>query len=193
MSARPFTAVAIGCSAGGTTALRRVLPSLPRTFPLPIIVVMHAALGTGDIMAEVLGHECALSVGEAREKQSISPGHVHIAPGGYHLLVEEDRTLSLTIDPKVSNSRPSIDVLFASAADVYGEGLIGVILTGANSDGSNGLRAIRDAGGLGIVQDPATAEASAMPLAAIAAGGADRILPVEGIPACLIALAERGR
>lgn len=187
-----YDAVAIGCSMGGLQALRCLLGPLPGNFPLPVIVVSHVGSDGQGLLAELLGRDCAMPVTEAEDKAPVVSGRVFVAPAGYHLLVEDDRTFSLSVDPKVCNVRPSIDVLFESAADVYGKRLIGVVLTGANSDGARGLKAIRDAGGHGIVQDPASAMADAMPKAAIDAGGADRIVPLEDIAGTLLSILCEG-
>jgi len=132
---------------------------------------------------------CVLKVKFADEKELILPGRVYIAPPNYHLMIEEDRTFSLSIDEPVNFARPSIDVLFETAAEVYGQGLIGVILTGANDDGSFGLKRIKDHGGLCIVQHPDTAEVEAMPRSAIATTDVDHILPIDGMGPFLCGLA----
>ncbi len=189
IATRPFRAVAVGCSAGGLEALRHVLSPLPANFPLPVVVVAHIAPDGGSLLAELLAGTCRLPVTEAEEKAKAEGGHVYIAPPGYHLLVEEDETFSLSVDEKVCNVRPSIDVLFQSAADVWRAGLIGVVLTGANSDGTAGLRAIRQAGGYCLVQDPAQAFADTMPRSAIDAGLADCVAPLDDLAGQLMALA----
>lgn len=188
----PWEAVVIGCSSGGLKALQAVLGPLPADFPLPILVVSHTAPGTDGLLAEVLAHPLRLAVAEAEDKGKIHTARVHLAPPDYHLFVERDRTLSLSVDPRVCNVRPAIDLLFQTAATVFRDRLIGVLLTGANQDGAEGLKAIRQAGGLAIVQDPATAEARTMPEAAIATAGADYILPLDAIAAMLTSLSEGG-
>jgi two-component system chemotaxis response regulator CheB len=127
-----------------------------------------------------------LPVLEALEREPVLPGHVYIAPPNYHLLIESDRTFAVSVDERVCYVRPSIDVLFYAAADVFEERLLGIILTGGNSDGAQGLKAIKDAGGATLVQDPVTAYADIMPRAAIATGAADRILPLKDIAAELL-------
>lgn len=174
-------AVVVGCSAGGLEALSTLLPHLPAGFPMPVVVVAHTGADAEQLLAELLDRASPLPVAVAEDKGPVTPGRVHLAPTGYHLLIEPDRTFALSVDAKVCNVRPAADVLFQSAADVYGPGLVGVVLTGGNADGAAGLAAIHRAGGLGIVQDPATAVAPEMPRAAIAAGGADRILPLAEI------------
>ena len=185
MSPPCVDAVVVGCSAGGLDALREILHGMPADFPVPVIVVAHHAADGDLLMAEVLGRDSPLRVCALEEKEAATPGRVHIAPGGYHLLVEADGTFSLSVDPKVCNCRPAIDVLFETAADAYGPRLIGVLLTGANRDGSQGLLAIRRAGGMTVVQDPATAAVATMPQAAIDAGAADRVLALGDIAAFL--------
>ncbi len=164
----PFQALVIGASAGAVEALLRVLPALPKDFPLAVIIVVHLPPQSDSQLAALLGSRCQMTVKEAEDKEPILPGTVYFAPPNYHLLVEPDLCLSLSSDEPVLYSRPSIDVLFESAADAYGDRLAGLILTGANSDGARGLRAVADAGGLALVQDPETANAQAMPLAALA-------------------------
>jgi two-component system chemotaxis response regulator CheB len=178
-------AVVIGASAGALEALSSLLPGLPADYRLPILVVVHLPPDKTSLLAELLRVRCAIRVREAEDKEPIEPGVVYFAPPDYHLLVEEDKRLSLSDDEPVLFSRPSIDVLFESAADAYGGGLIGVVLTGANSDGANGLKAVVEAGGVAVVQSPGSAYAVAMPEAAIAACPAARVLPVNEIAAYL--------
>lgn len=160
-------AVVIGGSAGSLDALSQILPALPRDFPWPILVVVHLPADKRSVLPEVLGSKCAVAVREARDKEPIERGTVYFAPPDYHLLVESDRHLSLSYDEPQLFSRPSIDVLFQSAADVYGAGLIGVVLSGANSDGARGLAEIVAEGGLALVQAPESALSRAMPDAAL--------------------------
>jgi two-component system chemotaxis response regulator CheB len=181
-----YQAVVIGTSAGGLTALTKLLTAFPATYSLPIIVVQHLHPLQDNLFVENLDRTSALIVKEADEKESIEAGHAYFAPPNYHLLIEDDRTFSLSVDAKVNYARPAIDVLFASAVDVYGPRLIGVILTGANDDGTQGLRWIKDRGGLTIVQDPETAEVPFMPRAAIAATQVDHILALPEIARLLI-------
>ncbi len=176
---RTMEAVVIGCSAGGLDALRTVLETLPTGFPSAVIIVAHIAPDCDSLLPSLLTKACRLPVSEAQEREPILPGHVYVAPPNYHLLIEPDRTFALSVDERVCFVRPSIDVLFHSAADAYGERLIGVVLTGANSDGAQGLKAVKAVGGLTLVQDPANAYADAMPKAAIATGAADKILPLD--------------
>jgi two-component system chemotaxis response regulator CheB len=160
-------AVAIGASAGAIDALSKILPQLPTDFPLPIMVVVHLPPDRATMLPEIFAARCAVRVKEAEDKEEIMGGTVYFAPPNYHLLVEPDYRLSLSSDEPVLYSRPSIDVLLETAADVFGDGLIGIVLTGANSDGAKGLRAVIGAGGMGWAQNPATAEMAAMPEAAL--------------------------
>jgi two-component system chemotaxis response regulator CheB len=176
-----YQAVVIGSSLGGLHALKTLLSQLPEDFPLPVLVTQHQIHDADDFLAEYLNRKCAIAVQEACPNEAILGGHVYISPAAYHLLVEEEKTLSLSVDLPVNYSIPSIDVLFESAADVYGKNLIGVVLTGASADGSQGLLKIKECGGLAVVQDPATAEATEMPEAAIAATKIDQLLPLEMI------------
>jgi two-component system chemotaxis response regulator CheB len=178
----------MGLSAGGLEALKVILPPLAKTFPLPLIVVQHRDQSPDDFLAASLGRLSALKVKEAEDKEPIRPGHIYLAPGGYHLHVEPDHTFSLSVDPRVNFACPSIDVLFESAADAFGSALIGVVLTGANADGAQGLRAVKRHGGLAIVQDPATALAAAMPRAALAAAPADHVVTLPQLAPLLTRL-----
>ncbi|MFH1489659.1 MAG: chemotaxis protein CheB, partial [Pseudomonadota bacterium] len=134
-----------------------------------------------DFLAHYLNERCELKVKQADEKEDILSGVIYLAPPGYHLMVEEDRTFSLSVDEPVNFARPSIDVLFETAAEVYGEKLVGVVLTGASADGSHGLKRVKESGGLAVVQDPETAEVGIMPRAAVDASEVDYILPLEEI------------
>lgn len=176
-----YDAIVIGASAGGFAALSHLLPRLPQSLPQTVVVVQHLHPEGGEYMVEFLDQHSSLPVKEAEDKEQLMPGVVYIAPAQYHLLIERDRTFSLSIDDKVNYSRPSIDVLFESAAQVYGPRLIGLILTGANADGAAGLAQIKARGGLTVVQDPGTAEVSYMPQAAIDASQVDHILDLAGI------------
>lgn len=180
MSAEP-EAVVIGASAGALEALSVILPALPADFRLPILVVVHVPPDRRSIMAELFRTKCQIAVYEAEDKQPAIRGSVYFAPPDYHLLVESDRSLSLSSDEPVLFSRPSIDVLFESAADAYGPGLIAIVLTGANQDGANGLRAVAEAGGTALVQNPDDAFASAMPEAALKMCPGARVLSLEAI------------
>lgn len=176
-----YKAIVIGVSAGGLAALSKLFPCLPDRFPLPVIVVQHVRSTTNRYIYTHFNNKCTLTIKEADDKEEIQPGFVYFAPPDYHLLIERDETFSLSIDARVNYSRPSIDVLFESAVHVWSSGLIGILLTGASSDGAYGMRLIKEHGGLTIVQDPATAEYPLMPKAAIDAVAVDKILPIESI------------
>lgn len=171
----------MGVSAGGFQALSTIFQCLKSDFTYPIIVVQHQSPTSDDFLVNYLNEQCRLKVKQADEKESILAGLIYFAPPNYHLMVETDKTFSLSIDPPVHFARPAIDVLFETAADVYGSKLVGVILTGANADGSRGLKKINEFGGLTIVQDPETAEAGHMPKAAIAATKIDHVMPLKEI------------
>jgi len=173
--------IVVGASAGGVAALSALLSPLPAGYRLPIVAVLHLLPRHGSRLAEVLAHQLALSVCEPQDKEAIRPGTVYLASPDYHLLVEPERELSFSSEPPVGFARPSIDLLMASAADAYGPALAGILLTGANADGAEGLAAIKAAGGFTIVQHPADAEASTMPEAAIARCAPDLVLPLRGI------------
>ena len=162
-------AIVIGASAGAVEALLTLLPGLPADYKLPIMIVVHIPPRRESLIAELMRSRCRVPVREAEDKEILEPGTVYFAPPDYHLLVEADGRLSLSIEEAVHFSRPSIDVLFESAADAYGTGLLGVVLSGANSDGARGLAAIAREGGVTVVQRPQEAQAAAMPEAAIAA------------------------
>jgi two-component system chemotaxis response regulator CheB len=185
MTALPPEAIVIGASAGALEALSALLPGLPADYPLPIVVVVHVPPDKKSLLATLFRQRCRVDVREAEDKEPIRAGTVYFAPPDYHLLVEADKSLSLSADEPVLFSRPSIDVLFESAADAYGEGLIGVILTGANSDGAVGLKAVSAAGGIAVIESPDHAYATAMPRAAIAACEGAQILPLNEIAAYL--------
>jgi two-component system, chemotaxis family, protein-glutamate methylesterase/glutaminase len=176
-----YTAVLIGASAGGVAALRQVLAALPADYGLAVVIAQHLHPNQGDYLARHYDEVCPLPVKEADEKEPIRPGWVYLAPANYHLLIETDQTFALSIDPKVNYSRPAIDPLFMSGAEVYREQLTGVLLTGASQDGAAGLQRIQVLGGLTIVQQPETAVAPIMPRAAIAINKPDHILPLEEI------------
>ncbi len=181
-------AVVIGVSAGGLQVLRTLLPQIPGAFPLPVIIVQHLHPLQDRSFLKILGTSCALVVREAEEKEKAVPGVVYFAPPNYHLLIESDMTFSLSVDEKVNYSRPSLDVLFESAAEAFGPGLIGIILTGASRDGAVGLRRIKEKGGTTIVQDPATAEFPLMPTAAMEESEVDHVMNIEEIARYLSAL-----
>lgn len=183
-----FAIVVVGTSLGGLSALRVMLGELSQDFPLPIAVVQHRHKESEKAMSAYLQHYVKLPMHEAEDKEPLLPGHVYLAPADYHLLIEsgaESGLVSLSIDAPVSYARPSIDVLFESAADAYGSQAVGIVLTGANQDGARGLARIKARGGWAIVQSPDTAESDIMPRAAIAATRADAVLPLQEIAAYL--------
>lgn len=181
MNPVPARAIVIGASAGGVQALLTILPALPADLPLPIMVVLHVPADRSNVLAPLFASKCALTVKEAEDKEPTQPGVVYFAPSDYHLLVEADGALALSSDELVNYSRPSIDVLFESAADAYGAGLIGLVLTGANADGASGLKAVASAGGRALVEDPASAYARPMPEAALGACPAAQVMSLPRI------------
>lgn len=185
--------VVVGASAGGLEAIAILLEALPANFAPPLAIVLHLPPGRPSLLTEVLAPRCALPVREPRDKEPMRAGCVYVAPPDYHLLIEPDGGLSLSADPPVHFSRPSIDVLFQSAAWAWRERALGIVLSGANEDGAEGLRTIRDAGGQGWVQDPADAGVPAMPRAAIARAEPGLVAPVARLGAALAALAPLGR
>jgi two-component system chemotaxis response regulator CheB len=182
-----YSVVGIGTSWGGLAAMSRLLGSLPGDFSLPVVVVQHRGKDSDRLLTELLQDATELRVCEAEDKEPLVPGTVHIAPANYHVLID-DGYLSLTVEEPVRFSRPSIDVMFSSAADTYGAGAIGVVLTGANEDGARGLSHIVRRGGRALVQDPRTAEIPIMPLAAIKAVPSAEILSLEALAPRLIEL-----
>jgi two-component system chemotaxis response regulator CheB len=181
-------AVAIGASAGAVQALQVILPRLPVGYPLSVLVVVHVPPDRSNVLLPLFQAKCRIPVKEAEDKEPMVGGVIYFAPSDYHLLVEADGALALSNDEPVNYSRPSIDVLFESAADAYGPALVGVILTGANNDGAAGLKAVTDAGGMAIVEDPAKAYASAMPDAALDAAATAKVMTLEAIASYLSSL-----
>lgn len=184
--------IVVGASAGGVSALMALLSPLPAGFPVPIVAVLHLLPRHPSQLCAVLGSTLALRVCEPVDKQPIEPGRVYVASPDYHLLIEHRRSFAFSSEPPVSFARPSIDVLMTSAADAYGPALVGVLLTGANMDGAQGMAAIRARGGLTLVQLPADAEVPTMPEAAIALGAPDHVLRVSEMPSLLLRLARAG-
>jgi two-component system, chemotaxis family, protein-glutamate methylesterase/glutaminase len=174
-------AIAIGCSAGGVDALRTILGGLDARLRQPMLVCCHSGSDTVELLCEVLQRVSRLPVIEATERHRVRNGTVHLAPSGYHLLVEQDQHFALSIDPRVNYSRPSIDVMFCSAAEVWHEKLLGIVLTGGNADGASGLQRIRELGGTAIVQSPSNAEMPTMPKAALETAGADHCVDLSDI------------
>lgn len=189
-SRRRFAAAAIGVSAGGLNALSRILPLLDRDLALSVLVVQHLRPDSDSYLVQHLARLSAIRVKEAEDKEAIEPGTVYIAPPDYHLLVETDRTLSLSAEERVNFSRPSIDVTFETAAEAFQKQLIGIVLTGANNDGSRGLARVKYFGGMTVVQSPDSAEYDIMPRSAISTVDVDRIIPLDGIARLLNTLAR---
>ncbi len=185
-----YEAIVIGVSSGGMKAMKIMFSLLPKNFSTPIIIVQHISAHSDTQWIKLLNDESNLSIKEADEKEKIEKGNVYIAPPNYHLLIEKDKTFSLTIDERVNYARPSIDVLFESAAEAYKSKLIGIILTGSNNDGTKGMKRIQECGGLTIAQDPATAESRYMPASVIAAMQVDYVLPLNDIIALLIEITQ---
>ncbi len=181
MSGDATRAVVIGASAGAIQALSLILPELPGDFPWPVLIVVHIPADRDNILAPLFEQKCRMAVREAEDKEPALPGTIYFAPPDYHLLVEADGSLSLSTEEAVLYSRPSIDVLFESAADAFGDAVTAIVLTGASADGAVGLRAICDAGGTALIEEPETAYADAMPRAAIAACPSARVLTLEAI------------
>jgi len=180
-------AVVIGASAGAVEALLTILPDLPKDFPIPIFIVVHVPPDRRNVLAPLLEARCQITVKEAEDKETIIGGIVYLAPPDYHMLVEEEFSIALSSDELVNFSRPAIDVLFESAADAYGTGLTGIILSGANQDGAAGLAAVAKAGGFPIVEDPDGAYAPQMPGFALAACPTAKVTPLREIAAGILA------
>jgi two-component system chemotaxis response regulator CheB len=174
-------AIVIGASAGGVEALSVMLPVLPATFRPALLIVLHLPRERPSLLVEIYEKRCALPVREADDKEPIEPGTVYFAPPDYHMLVEKNRQIALSTDEPVHFSRPSVDVLFESAADVYADRLLGMILTGANEDGAAGLHAIHRAGGVTVVQQPDSAKAPLMVVSALQRNPADFVLSLPEI------------
>ena len=187
MTSGGYEIVVVGASWGGLAALRALAGGLPRDFGLPVVVVQHRHKDSDRLMTSLLQDHTSLSVCEIEDKQPILPASVFVAPPDYHLLVERGH-FSLTTDAPVRFSRPSIDVAFTSVADAFGPRAVGVVLTGANADGAEGLARIAERGGLAIVQSPATAESPTMPRAALESVPSARVLPIRAIADLLATL-----
>ena len=184
-------AIVVGASAGGVSALLTVFAALPADYAIALLCVLHLPDDRHSQLAEVFSRRLQRPVQEARDKESVVPGMIYVAGPGYHLSVERDRSLSLSQEDRVHFSRPSINILFESAADAYGDGLVGVLLTGANEDGARGLARIKEHGGTTLIQDPHEAQVAVMPEAALALHRPDHILPLNGIGQLLAKLEPR--
>jgi len=183
-----YKAIVIGTSYGGLEALKMILPKFDTGFPVPVIVVLHIGDHSNENFVNFMDSLCQLKVKEAESNEEIKEGFIYFAPPNYHLLIEADFTFSLTTDVKYNFSRPSIDILFESAAWAYSKSLVGVILTGANSDGAAGLKIIKDFGGMTLIQNPCSALSPAMPRAALKTARPEIKLKLEDIADKLIEL-----
>ncbi len=192
-SGTAFDVVAMAASAGGVEALRLVLSGLPATFPAAVVVVQHRTTQEPNFLPEVLGRKTTLRVKLAEEGEALRPGTVFLAPPGQHLLVKADRTLSLSLAPRVHSVRPSADLLFESVATSFKDRAVAVVLTGADSDGSRGVPIVKKMGGVVVAQDATTAEVWGMPRSAIETGAVDLILPLSQIASTVVSLVTRGR
>ncbi len=173
--------IVIGASAGGVEALGQLLSALPSGFVIPILIVLHVPPQGPHALVSIFSRKCNCYAKEAEDKEAIEPGIIYIAPADYHLLVEPDHTLSLSRDEALHYSRPSIDMLFESAALSYRERVLSILLTGANTDGAKGMKQIQECGGLAWVQDPAEATSPTMPQAALKLIDPDRVMTLEEI------------
>ena len=186
-----INAVAIGASAGGIETLTAILPALRRTTNAAIFIVLHLPKDKPSLLASIFAPRCALPVREAGDGEPVEPGTVYFAPPDYHLLLDDGPRLSLSVDNLVHHSRPSIDVLFESAADIYGPRLLGILLSGGNDDGAQGLLRVQRCGGHTVVQQPDTAQVAQMPRAALARMQPDAVLTPHAIAELLRALPQR--
>jgi len=186
------TLLLIGGSAGSLEVLLKVIPKLRTDIAFPIVIVIHRKDTSDSTLCDLLSSRTKLPVNEVEDKDALLPGHIYIAPANYHVLFESNRSFSLDVSEKVNYSRPSIDVAFESAAEAFGSGVTGILLSGANSDGTNGLRKISELGGTAIVQSPASADVPFMPEHAIQHTRTDRILDVSGITAYINSMTAAG-
>ena len=184
-------AIVIGTSAGGVEALTRILPALPANMPVAILIVVHIPRERPSLLTDIFRQKCAMRVEETVDKATIEPGRIYFAPPDYHMLVDKGPQIALSVDDVVQFSRPSIDVLFESAADVYVKHLLGILLTGGNEDGASGLAYIAQCGGTTVLQDPAEAVASAMPEGALKLMTPTHMLRLDGIAALLMTIATK--
>ena len=173
--------IIIGGSAGSVDVLLKVIPQIPKNLQAPIVAVIHRKANVEDVLTDLLQNKSKISVREACDKDELIPGVACIAPGNYHLFIEDNKTISLDVSDKLLHSRPSIDLAMESAVDAYGDNVTGILLTGANEDGSKGMKAIKDAGGCTVIQDPATAEVPLMPETAETFIDADLVLDIKNI------------
>lgn len=187
---RDIHAVALGASAGGIEALSVLLPALDHGSDLAVFVVLHRLRERASLLQKIFAPKCALPVCEPDDKQDVQSGSIYFAPSDYHMLIGAGPCITLSTDELVNYSRPSIDVLFESAAEIYGAHLLAVVLSGANADGADGAVAVRRAGGLVVVQDPASARVPLMPQAVLERMQPDAVLPVAAIGELLASLAH---
>jgi two-component system chemotaxis response regulator CheB len=173
--------IVIGASAGGLETVTKILSPLPKAYPIPVVLVQHRSKENPTLLEEVLQTKLELVVSQIEEKTPILPNHLHVAPADYHVLIEKDRTFSLSSDEKVAYSRPAVDVLFESAALVYKELLTSIILSGANNDGSNGVKSTKSMGGINIALNPDHTPFNVMPQCAIDTKCIDHILSLDEI------------
>ncbi len=183
-------AIVMGASAGGVEALMTLLPALPARLSMPVFIVLHLPRDRPSMLVDIFAPKCRLPVYEAQDKEPVRPGTVYFAPPNYHLLIDDGPALALSSDELVNFSRPSIDVLFESAAEVFRSRLLGIILTGANDDGAAGLAAVGEAGGITIVQQPHTAQVKSMVLSALSRAPASHVLELDDIAVVLATLNE---
>jgi two-component system chemotaxis response regulator CheB len=179
---KPARLLVIGGSAGSLQVVLGVLSAMGDDFPMPVLIVLHRNVGFESTLEDIFSTRTGLSIKEVEEKDPLLDGTVYLCPADYHVLLEADCSFSLDYSERVNFSRPSIDVTFRSAADVYGEGLMAVLLSGGNSDGVEGLQYVKDCGGISVVQDPATADVPYMPQQAITRMNPAYILPTAEIP-----------
>lgn len=192
LDAARIDAIVIGASAGGVEALCGLLPALPHDLHAAVLVVLHLPRERPSLLVDIFQPKCARPVREAQDKERVEPGTVFLAAPDYHLLVDAGPRLSMSADEPVHYSRPSIDVLFQSAADVYGPRLLAILLTGANQDGAEGSAAAHRAGAITIVQQPESAQASLMPASALRLFAPTHVLALDGIAALLATLSPAG-
>jgi two-component system chemotaxis response regulator CheB len=187
---RRYAVVVIAASAGGIQALQKVLSRLPPDFPLPIAIVQHRTGSLPNLLARVLGRHTPLKVKTAEEGETMVPGTVYLAPPREHLIIRRDEALALVNGRKIRHVQSSANPLFASAAQVYGDGVIAVVLTGGDRDATDGVQTVRHRGGIVIAQDEATSQIFGMPHSAIASGAVNAILPLGDIAPELERLAK---
>ena len=183
-------AVVIGASAGGVEALSVLLPALPGRMDAAVFVVLHLPRDRRSLLVNIFAPKCAVMVVEAQDKEPVARGTVYFAPPDYHLLLDDGPQLALSVDEPVHYSRPSIDVLFQSATDVYRDRVLGILLTGGNQDGAAGLDTVRRTGGVTVAQDPLEAQVALMPESAIELGAAEFVLTLADIAALLRTLVQ---